>query len=190
MAARSSSTSDPPWVRAHRRPYWVTGSTAEQLADAIRIGGPVRSGRRYAAFTDWRVHYAFGSEPGTELVSVEVVVHVPQWLETSVAPTSLKREWRLYLDALEEHEAGHKAIAVRAAEAILRGLRALASGPDRAALGRRVAEEILERARSEEISYDLETDHGEVDPRIGLPGALASLDVDARVFAINDEALS
>ncbi|MFO0546978.1 MAG: DUF922 domain-containing protein [Polyangiaceae bacterium] len=145
----------------------MTGSSEEQLGDAIRIGGPVRGGRRYAAFTDWRVHYTFGAAVGAELVTVDVVIHMPRWLETRAAPASLRERWQRYLDALEEHEAGHKAIAVRAANTILTRLRQLGPGGERVALGRALAEEILEDARREELTYDLVTDHGGTDPRIG-----------------------
>ena len=145
-------------IRERLEWYWVTGATREQIGTAIRVLGPKRGGRTYAAHTDWVIDWS------PKKVSVDVVMTLPRWLAATY-PGELKSTWDAYVEGLLDHERGHREIAVRAAHAIrdVEGRSDLHASADAMV----EIERILEQARVEEREYDELTRHGEIDPRIG-----------------------
>lgn len=153
-------------VAEHTVHFWVTGNTADQIADSLRVMGPRRVGVRYGAFTDWSVRYAVGRN--SAVVHVDVITTLPKWIEPRTAPKSLVQTWRSFLDGLVEHERGHRDIAVAAGRELLAELRH--GGVDPAtALSR-----IIEQARGQEERFDADTHHGATDPRISNLSSLAA----------------
>ena len=73
------------------------------------------------------------------------------------------RRWRRYLDALTEHESGHRETGFRAATDIAEVLPALPAKPtceEAEEAANVAAREVLERYRKLDTEYDGETRHG------------------------------
>lgn len=163
------STSAP--TRLRTEPYPVVGSSIEQLRASIAALGPIRGGRRFGAFTDWEVAWRFEHEACSEgrrisavVVEVRASMSLPRWLAPSNAAGELVAAWARYAAAIEEHERGHVAIAERAGATIQTSLLALPPLPSLGLLraaGRQAVDAALAQARTEELAYDHETNHGE-----------------------------
>lgn len=157
-------------VIARREEYPVVGSTLAQLASMIAMLGPVRGGRRFSAYTDWQVHWAYQRVSEGDLwratdvtVTVTLRTTLPRWHPCATADAALARAWSEYVSALEVHEAGHAALAEAAAQALCEGLCGLSPEPSREALDARAtatAHAVVEEHRRREADYDRETEHG------------------------------
>ena len=144
--------------------YPVNGSTIEQLRRVLGVLGPVRHGRRYAAYTDWEVAFRVCAPGGPALaahtsVSVSAVVRLPCWRPPPSAPRELAARWESYVDALRRHEDGHVAIARAAGEAVAARLLALPAHAPPEVFQRAAAQAVAE-LRAVERTYDMDTRHG------------------------------
>lgn len=152
--------------------YQVTGNTARDLFQQMRTLGPVDevTGERFDGFTRWNISWSYrvGSE-GQECrladadVSLDVVITLPKWEPAAKAKDKLVAGWPRYLSRLEAHEQGHRAIAIKAAEAVRAALDAAKPGRNcKHLMGEldRVAKEAIEPYRQVNRDYDRDTDHG------------------------------
>ena len=150
--------------------YPLVGSTPRQMRALLALLGPMRSGRRFGAFTDWEIVWRYRHADdggGRRICAVTVEVHAtitsPRWAPPRTAPAQLVAAWKDYAAAIETHEQGHIAVAVATAEGIRTRLMALRTLPSKTALAHAaeaVAEEELREARAREMSYDQITCHG------------------------------
>lgn len=155
---------------ARREEYPVVGSTRAQLASMIAMLGPVRGGRRFGAYTDWQVHWAYQRvsegdrwRAADVTVTVTLCTTLPRWRRSAPVDAALARAWDDYSSALEAHEAGHAALAESAAQALYEGLCGLSPEPSREALDARAtatAHAVVEAHRRREADYDRDTEHG------------------------------
>jgi predicted secreted Zn-dependent protease len=151
--------------------YPVVGCTAADLVLAVRTLGPARSGRVFAAFTDWSIAWrweAAAQRGGVGIASYEIDVRVtmtlPRWIPLRGTPDDLIRRWSAFVEALRRHEQGHVALALAAAEGVGAELRAFGPHSGTDALGRAVeaaANGSVARARAAERRYDALTGDGE-----------------------------
>ncbi|MDO9021336.1 MAG: DUF922 domain-containing protein [Deltaproteobacteria bacterium] len=167
-----ASAADPPGFSMviTDEPYEVVGATLHRLREVTTLLGPLRDGRRHAAYTAWELRWSYAhrvSPDGWQTTAVRVAVLVtrslPRWSPVPSAEPGLLEAWARYLGALTLHEQGHVALAAEAGRAVLAALRALppcAARDDLDALARETVHRLSERAREEERAYDALTDHG------------------------------
>lgn len=150
--------------------YPVSGTTAEELRQSMRVSGPTEDGRSWYGYATWHVRWRFEYAPepgGCRIQEVDVSfrsrIRLPRWHPPADADEELVSSWRTFVAALREHEYGHRDIGARAATEILRRLRSFrwsrCDGMSDQANG--LAHQILEVHREMERHYDRETDHGE-----------------------------
>lgn len=154
----------------HRVPYLVVGFTAAQLRMVLAARGPVRAGRHFAAFTDWRVGWRYRVEDQGQhcriaevAVDVSIQTVIPQWEPPRSAPASLVAGWDAFVSALELHERGHADIARGAGERVRTMLLTLPTFQAREALddaAAAAAQAALRDACAMDEKYDAETGHG------------------------------
>jgi predicted secreted Zn-dependent protease len=151
-------------------PYRVTGSTAAELRRSMLSAGPEEEGGTWYGYTTWHVRWRYDYAAvagGCEIQEVDVSfrsrVRLPRWDPPDDADEELVSAWRAFVDALREHEYGHRDIGARAARDILRRLRSLrrdrCDGMEERA--NTLAHRILDRYREREEAYDRRTNHGE-----------------------------
>ena len=151
--------------------YDVEGDTETELRAQLDARGPEDTGgQRHDAYTAWHVTWKFpfsegaeGCSTGPVTTAVHINITLPRWRGPEDERDPLVRRWRRYLDALKEHESGHRETGFRAATDITETLPALPPKPtceqaDEAANA--AAREVLERYRAGDIAYDAETRHG------------------------------
>jgi predicted secreted Zn-dependent protease len=160
-------------VALRRSHYAVVGSTAQQLRTVLGALGPVRGGRRFAAFTDWEVtwRYRHGEDRDRDgrsirevAVDVSICITLPRWRPPRLASAELVRAWNVYARAVEAHEHGHARLAVEAGGAVSRSLLGLLWCPTREQLeeaAEATAQRVVAEVRAQEVRYDIETRHGE-----------------------------
>ena len=149
--------------------YEVAGLNARDLNHELSRRGPSHEGRSWQGQTDFRVAYSYSLERGADgcraaepRVRVGLVTTLPRWRDRDDAPERLRSDWDLYLSRLEEHEEGHRRIAILAGQELLEDVSAL-EAPDCEAL-RRTATEVAESYQKivalEQKGWDEETAHG------------------------------
>src|SRR5574337_2123146 len=151
--------------------YMVKGDNPEAIRASLDHLGPVdpATSRRFDAFTRWNLEWRFdahnswqGCEISRVWTQLKVTMVMPRHGSPSSLPDPLRHEWARYLQRLALHEEGHVRIPFDAARDIEIAPNRLQRS-DCAALEReanRIGNEILQRARSAEQGYDLQTDYG------------------------------
>lgn len=158
-------------IRERTQSYSIYGLSNKQLLEDIRAKGPhlEKLGRRVHGYTHWKITWRISYITRGSLCSidrVEVLVDttivMPYWVNEISGNDNVKKQWRQYYSALQEHEYGHKKLAVDGAHEIDRGIMAIKPrascgvlGKAANALGKRILLEI--RQRNED--YDLATNH-------------------------------
>ncbi len=161
--------------------YDISGNTTKDLVHEMEEKGPVdKSGRRFPAYTEWRVSWVFRYESSpascklTELTaSVEGTMTLPHWVDAGSAPAALAREWQNYVAALRVHENGHYAHGVQAANEIRALANSIQPAENCSALSREVADRaqsVLDKFRAVDETYDRQTNHGQTQ------GAVLTID--------------
>jgi predicted secreted Zn-dependent protease len=168
-----------PRLSVERREYWVAGSTAAQLRSMVGLLGPSRGGQSFGAYTDWEVSWSYEPEPvasghrvAAADVSVCVTITLPRWSAPPTAAAALVAEWEEYVAALEDHELGHRDLALSAGRAVEEAILALSpfpSGEQLAAAVNTAAQGAVSAARARERAYDEHTRHG-LARGVKLPG--------------------
>jgi predicted secreted Zn-dependent protease len=150
--------------------YDVEGDSEAELRASLDARGPENDGARHDAYTAWYVNWRFpfqqsdeGCSTGPVTTTVRVTITLPRWRGYQDEHVPLMKRWRRYLDALKEHESGHRDTGFRAASEITEQLEALPPRPTCAeseAAANAAAVKVLERFRAVDADYDAETRHG------------------------------
>jgi predicted secreted Zn-dependent protease len=98
-------------VEVVSRRYRVVGSTMADARASMAHLGPLRRGKRFAAYTDWEVSW------GAQVVDVKVVVTLPDWRPPPNAVSGEIAAWEAFVRRADTHEAEHVELARRAGEA-------------------------------------------------------------------------
>jgi predicted secreted Zn-dependent protease len=151
--------------------YEITGTTANDLrAQMDRLGPVSRFNSRHDGYTDWYVNWSYpysttnsSCTAGPIGVKVTITFIFPKWEAPSETPKGLVEDWTNYLNALQTHEHGHKAVAIEAGREILRSLKALPAYRSCEELEQAAditGQQILIGFRQKENDYDRDTAHG------------------------------
>jgi len=149
--------------------YVVEGETMEQLAQSLRSRGPVMNGEQFFGRTEWTVNAEYqwverdtGCRIENPIVRVAITITMPRWDPKRGTPPELLQAWSRFIDALAEHEDGHRHLADEAARAVsweLATLRYPHCTNAEARTRKRVAE-IMEDYNQRNRDYDARTRHG------------------------------
>lgn len=133
--------------------YDIEGDSAPELRQQLDAKGP----EGHDAYTAWQVTWRFplstteeGCTTGPVATDVHITVTLPRWKGPTDESDPLVQRWRRYLDALKEHESGHRETGFRAATDIAEALPALPPKPTCEAAeeaANTAAREVLERYR-------------------------------------------
>jgi len=151
--------------------YDIEGDTEAELRAQLDARGPEdTNGQRHDAYTAWHVTWRFpfsqneeGCTTGPVTTDVHFNVTLPRWRGPADENDPLVKRWRRYLDALKEHESGHRETGFRAATDIadtLPGLPPKATCEEAEEAANGAAREVLERYHVVDTDYDAETRHG------------------------------
>jgi predicted secreted Zn-dependent protease len=156
-------------VRERVAHYDVEGATVDEILGSLHRGALSTPDGRFQGLTHWNVRWRYRFAPragGCAIVdsdvTLEVTITVPRWTNTGRATPEVEEWWDRYITSLQHHEAGHRDIAVLAANEVLSTLQGLRTATcagirDEAnARGRWV----LERHRRMSRDYDERTRHG------------------------------
>lgn len=129
-----------------------------------------RDGRRYDGYTRWHVawRYRYRTQDGQCFIdrvatTVDVTFTMPQWANESSGGAELRRRWRQYLAALQQHESGHGRHGAEAAGEIDRGIAGLtprASCESLGAAANALGHQVIRQYNQRDLDYDRTTDHG------------------------------
>jgi len=143
--------------------YDVKGKTARQVRRQLNTLGPIdpTDHARMDATTLWAFKWDWPGR-GTarcDLASAKVDYRIdltlPRLVVNDETPTAVQLKWKIYLDALTEHELGHVNFVVQHAPEVLAAIRASSClNADKA------AQRVLAEITRHDIEYDEETDHG------------------------------
>ena len=157
-------------VVARGVPYRLSSLTLRMVSTEMKRIGPLDDGGHQVAFTWVRLAWTYpfarddhGCRTGPVNVEVEVVQTLPEWALLSRASPPEAAEWRRFLDALRNHEDGHRSIGMEAAREIRDAVRALGVLPtcgDVDAAANALGQGALERMRARSKEFDRLTQHG------------------------------
>lgn len=149
--------------------YRIEGATTAALQAGLeQIGRPTTGGGGYGyTQTEHRWHYRFapsgnGCRATAVAVESDIRITLPQWEPPAGAPAQLIVEWRRFHRALAQHEEGHAAIGVSAAQVIAARLWAV-SIPSCTHFPRaadQVAQDDIQAEHQAHQAYDSQTRHG------------------------------
>lgn len=157
-----------------RDTYPVQGRNRRELAAALRKAQASHRGEEdrggSVARTSQALAMRFELDPvpgGCRFkdlaVTLDVIIHLPEWLQRGSASRSLRESWDRMHDALRRHEEGHRDIALDSARFLYRGLESLGVQADCQAL-RREAQRVFFRAQLRHSvrdgAYEHRTRHG------------------------------
>ncbi len=151
--------------------YDITGSTSEELLQAIWRNGPEFEGQSFAGETHWetRLRFQFAFKMGEcqmERVEVELLIttFLPRWKPPPDAPFTLIKQWNRGLEGLKLHEAGHRQIAMETGREIIQTLKAFRISAHSCASmeseAKKLAKDIGDKYKEKNRQYDKETRHG------------------------------
>lgn len=154
--------------------YSIHGLSNKQLLKEINAKGPYseKLSRRVHATTFWKITWKISPlireakcSIGTAEVHVVVTFTMPNWVNEISGGDTLKKRWRQYYSALQDHENGHKQLAIDGAHEIDRKIMLLKPRPNcdalvkaANALGKRILVEIRQR----NDDFDLTTNHDKI----------------------------
>jgi predicted secreted Zn-dependent protease len=150
--------------------YDVAGASSEALRTQLRELGPRDASGRWAAATRWNVSWSFPylqSEVGCVAGPVNVYLALsftyPRWATPGQGSPDLAARWQRYLDAVIQHENGHRDIALEGAEALRQALTSLPPTPTCEQFGQSVqatANNFMTHSNERQVQYDQLTSHG------------------------------
>ena len=171
-------TSGTPVMAAERIvTYDVAGTTTTELWQDIARHGPTdpASGDHYAGDLRWDLHWDLHwndkvsvSPNECHLTSIDVTIEttmtIPRWTNPVKASDALQVAWDVFLSRLKLHESGHRANAVKAAQAVREAI-AGAAGQDAncstlEARTNAAANQAVDHWRKVDQDYDASTRHG------------------------------
>lgn len=149
--------------------YDVTGSTLNELRQAIRKNGPKIRGRSWAGETYWDARWSFQyafrmGQCQMKYVEVKLTINIltPRWQPPANTSRELIEEWDHIIETLKLHEEGHREIAIEAGREIIQALKSLGTFDCNSmqSEANRLAHEIFDKYRGKNQQYDKETRHG------------------------------
>ncbi len=168
--------SEPPQVgevQVSRRneTYPVTGRTAVELRRSMeQHAASSWPDPRAVGLTEARIpiegrcqEYSDGGALRDATIALSLVVHLPAWQNSEVAPAALRRSWDKFLRALTAHEEGHVEIAIKHANALRDDLAAMKPEESCEAFMTKFQERTSAaqaRMDKEQAEYDAKTEHG------------------------------
>jgi predicted secreted Zn-dependent protease len=157
-----------------RKTYDVYGSDAAEVTDFIQKNSPVIL-EAYEAVTTaqseiyWSYDHLIESNPckvTDGVVTVDIIVTMPRWVNISSAPADDQKRWDAYLVNVNRHEQGHVNIAMQAArEAQLKLSELFATSVlscseiENEAINK-LEREIKDKRLQNDTAYDNRTNHG------------------------------
>ena len=158
--------------------YGITGSSAEELAAAMRRLGPEVSGTRVPGATRQEVSFDYQvvrNGPDCRIravqVQLEMTTTLPEWLNPSAAPAELRELWEAFAEAVRRHEEVHKVISLAGAHDLLRKI-SLISPRSCAELDHETgaqADASVKRLATENARYDHDTVGGQLEGVVWPP---------------------
>lgn len=152
--------------------YTVKGKTAEELRAHMNRLGPLDplSNRRYDAYTAWNVQWRYRTVNKNNrcylhspTVNTSITMTLPQWNLSANTSGQLKQKWSTYIQALLNHENGHKQHGISAGEEILQLLRQINSYSSCQSLqqaANQTGHDIISKYSQKDIIYDQKTRYG------------------------------
>jgi predicted secreted Zn-dependent protease len=105
--------------------YELRGLTANEIHENILSNAPREEGNIVDAEIKEKVTFTLGFNTtdgichvSSDRVKLEIVSAFPRWVDQERATEEVRKAWESYSNALRGHEDGHKAIAVKAANAV------------------------------------------------------------------------
>jgi predicted secreted Zn-dependent protease len=101
---------------------------------------------------------------GSVTIRLNVEFRLPRWTDYAKGPAALKKKWGAYMQALRQHENGHKDIGVKTAVEIERSIAELEPAQtcdDLAETANALGRRIISEYAAAEREYDAQTDFGE-----------------------------
>ena len=152
--------------------YDIAGQTAAELREEINRNGVLwTNGNTYDAYTGWNVKWDYRyriTDTDCSINSVATTLNVefrlPRWVNHASGPSALKKKWAAYMQALRQHENGHKDIGVKAAVEIERSIAELEPAQtcdDLAETANALGGRIISEYAAAEREYDDQTNFGE-----------------------------
>jgi predicted secreted Zn-dependent protease len=144
--------------------YDLRGVTKNEIHESILSSAPREDGNIVDAEIKENVTFTLGykTTDGTcrvasDQVKLEIVSAFPRWVDQDRAASGVRQAWENYSNALRSHEDGHRAIAVKAANAVdtliheTQGASTCDSVKDNIA---KAADEIIARFTGEQENFD------------------------------------
>ena len=169
--------------------YNIAGKSVDEWRKQMKQNGTKwNDGNVYSALTSWDIDYSYdiSNDNGRYSIKsvktkVDIVYRLPRLIAAGSDP-ELTTLWNEYLARLQQHEFGHKDLAVKTASEINEIFASLGTFTSKAELKREIdlrTEEKFKRLKEIQIAYDDETKHGVTQGAIlpaGIGNALASAD--------------
>lgn len=157
-------------VSSVTRHYEVRGTSSRDLeVDMVMHGPEVEGHPRYAA-TAFSIHWSFrvqSSAAGCAVrrprLDLDMILHVPKWMDRDRAEDELRAAWDTFLDAVRAHEHGHQQVNVDGATRIFRELQQAHSAGGCADLRRAIEprlRSLLGAIHAANRRYDIDTGGG------------------------------
>lgn len=151
--------------------YEINGKDLDALRKEMNLRGTVGvDGRVYSALTSWDINFAYdiaqdsgGYRVKSANTTVDIEYRLPR-VGAACADPELNLMWARYLEHLQQHEFGHKNLALQAASEINELLASLPAFPTADALAAeitRITDEKFKVLKEKQVEYDDETRHGE-----------------------------
>lgn len=148
--------------------YDVKGRTIPEIRSQLREQALDVGDGRFAGESQWRLRWDYRTRANSSLcqlfqfhVYVSAEITLPRWTPPADTLPGVYAQWQQYIAGLETHEIGHKDIAAKEGQEIVRAFQTLTTPCN--AVGdnvKRATDPILARLREEEAQYDLDTRHG------------------------------
>lgn len=147
----------------------IRGATVAELAKSLGIDR-TNSDSDYVGATSPKVQWQFTQKRFGDTcaivdvrVTLTIETHLPEWVRSGPVSPTLMEQWREFLKATEQHENGHRNIALHTAVAIaqsLAGEHGLVCG-ELGELANASARAQWELGNRHQLTYDAATRHGE-----------------------------
>jgi predicted secreted Zn-dependent protease len=144
--------------------YELRGLTANEIHEDILRSAPREEGKIVDAEIKESVTFTLGFNTtdgicriASDQVKLEIVFAFPRWVDQERATNEARKAWGSYSTALRGHEDGHKAIALKAANAVDTLIHAEQSASTCEALNDKItkaADEIIASSTSEQEGFD------------------------------------
>lgn len=143
-----------PIINFETRYFEFDASTKPEVIRELRLNSPRHgaNGRYALGLTEWSIHWQYDIRSQlfecriVEFTpTVNIVIHLPYWVNKHNADTDLQRKWDDFVRTISDHEDVHKLYAIEAAKEL-----------------KREAENLKPRKRCEQLKLDLKRLHTSV----------------------------